>query len=330
MIYYDRRWDGENGIGRFSREVAARLTGLAALPIGGNPASSLDCLKLTFFMFFSRALVISPGFSGPLLGLKRFVLTVHDLNHIDVDHNSGFLKRIYYRFVLRRACRRAARVLTVSEFSKARIVEWAGVPADQVVCVGNGVSKVFSDSQKNDVSRSTEGGFIFCVGNRKGHKNEVAVIKALSRLQGHGSLRIIFSGFESSELVELACRLGVQDRVEFSGPLSESELAEKYRTAAMLVFPSLYEGFGLPAVEAMAVGCPVVTSNTTALGEIAAGAAIGIDPSDTDALADAISRVACSEVLRADLQACGFEKCRAFSWDLVADRVKAVVAQMPH
>lgn len=329
MIYFDRRWDGATGIGRFCREVAARLTGITDLPLTGNPASGLDCIRLTLFMLLHpRSVVVSPGYSAPLLGLRRFVLTVHDLNHIDIAHNSGALKRLYYRLVLRRACRKAAKVLTVSEFSRARIMAWAGVPGDQVECVGNGVSEVFVASAKNDVSRVAEDGFLFCVGNRKGHKNEAAVLRGLALLKNYPALRVVFSGEPSAALVEQARGLQLQDRVSFTGPLSESALAERYRGAALLVFPSLYEGFGLPAIEAMATGCPVVASSTTALGEVAAGASVGIDPCSDAALAEAIARVVGSVALRKELQALGHERCKKYAWDGVSERVGRVVDRL--
>lgn len=329
MIYFDRRWDGATGIGRFCREVAARLDGITALPVTGNPASGLDCIRLTLFMLLHpRAVVVSPGYSAPLLGLSRFVLTVHDLNHIDIAHNSGALKRLYYRLVLRRACRKAAKVLTVSEFSRSRIMAWADVPGTQVECVGNGVSEIFAESAKNDVTRPAADGFLFCVGNRKGHKNEAAVLRSLALLKDHPALRVVFSGEPSKALLEAADALQLSDRVGFTGPLSESALADLYRDAAMLVFPSLYEGFGLPAVEAMAAGCPVVASSTTALGEIAAGASVEVDPESDASIAEAIARVADSTALREALQLQGYARCKLYSWDLVGARVRRVVASL--
>lgn len=329
MIYFDQRWEGATGIGRFCREVSVRLRGVTNLPLGGNPASAFDCVRLTLFMLLHpKAFVVSPGYSAPVFGLRRFVLTVHDLNHIDVEHNSGLLKRAYYRLVLRRACRRAARVLTVSEFSRARIVSWADVSPAQVVCVGNGVSEVFLEGEVNDTSRVAADGYLLCVGNRKGHKNEAALIRCLAELKRYPNLRVIFSGEPSLELLELGERLAVGGRVSFTGPVTEARLSRLYREAAILVFPSLYEGFGLPAIEAMAAGCPVIASATTALGEIAGEACLRVDPSDDLAIASAISSLIDDPQLRASLQSKGLKRCSLYGWSGVGDRVQSVVSSL--
>lgn len=329
VIYFDQRWEGATGIGRFCREVAQRLRGMTNLPVRGNPASAFDCIRLTLFMLLHRkAFVVSPGYSAPIFGLSRFVLTVHDLNHVDIEHNSGLLKRAYYRLVLRRACRRAARVLTVSEFSRARIIDWAGVSPDQVVCVGNGVSEIFLEGEINDTTRVASDGYLLCVGNRKGHKNEAALLRCLAELRRYPHLRVIFSGEPSLELLELGERLGVGSRLSFTGPLTEARLRRLYREAALLVFPSLYEGFGLPAVEAMAAGCPVIASATTALGEIAGEACLRVDPSDDLSIAAAISMLIDDAQLRANLQSKGLQRCSIYRWPRVADKVQSVVSSL--
>lgn len=328
-VLYDERWFGTTGIGRFSREVGARLRGVEALPLAGNPASAFDVIRLSWYMAINRrAFVLSPGFNSPLIGLSRCVLTVHDLNHIDVSHNSGVLKRIYYRLVLKRACRRAAKVLTVSEFSKRRIMQWSGAGSDQVVVVGNGVSEIFLDSKKNDVSRDPSEGYLFCVGNRKQHKNEGAAIRALTSLVRYPKLRLIFSGNHSSELAAMAEECGVSNRVSFAGALSEENLSEMYRCAIALLFPSFYEGFGLPAIEAMAVGCPVIASRATALGEVAGGAALLFDPESDAEIVDRINSVISSSEIRQELQRLGLERVKLFDWKVVAGKVQDEIG--PH
>ncbi|RTQ91248.1 MULTISPECIES: glycosyltransferase family 4 protein [Stenotrophomonas] len=325
-ILYDERWFGATGIGRFSREVGVRLGKASALPLSGNPAGALDVIRLSLYMLFNRHdVVLSPGFNSPLVGLSRFVLTVHDLNHIDVPYNSGFLKRAYYNFVLKRACRRAARVLTVSNYSRKRIMEWSGASPEQVVVVGNGVSDGFLGARKNDVSRDPSNGYLFCVGNRKAHKNEGAAIRALAALGRYPKIRLVFSGDSSDALDELAEEFGVSGRVSFTGALSEEQLAEMYRNAAALVFPSLYEGFGLPAIEAMAVGCPVIASRTSALGEIADGAALLFDPESDAEIVECIETVVSSLDVRRELQRLGFERVKAFKWEEVARLVQHAI-----
>ncbi|NKF21891.1 glycosyltransferase family 4 protein [Solimonas marina] len=322
-IFFDQRWDDATGIGRFCREVKQRLPELIDMPLTGNPAAPADVLRMTWFMLRQPdSLAISPGYNAPFFSLNRYVLTVHDLNHLDLPDNSDWRKRLYYRLILRRACRKAAKVLTVSEFSRRRIIDWAGTSEDQVICVGNGVSEIFLQGEQNDVSRPADDGFLFCVGNRKKHKNEKMAIAALAALQEYPRLQLIFSGSPSDELLREAVRLNVAPRIQFTGKLSEEQLRDYYCRAAVLVFPSRYEGFGLPAVEAMAVGCPVIASNTTALGEIVGGAGALILPDQPWTLVSSLKVILNSPARRKELQSLGHDRARKYSWDNVAGRIK--------
>lgn len=325
-FYFDDRWDGPTGIGRYCRELKRRFTRGSSLPLRGNPAGSLDVVRLTAFMLFNRrARVVSPGFTAPLVGLSRFVLSVHDLNHVDTDHNSGFLKRLYYRVVLQRACRKAAVVLTVSEFSKRRILNWSGASSERVVVVGNGVSEVFLSSVKNDVTRDAGRGYVLCVGNRKMHKNEHAAVRALAALEDYPDLTLLFSGEPCDELVSLVLQLGLQDRVRFFGFASEAQLAALYANASLLLFASHYEGFGLPAVEAMATGCPVIASRTTALGEVCGDAAVLVSPESDEEIVSAVRAVLSSIDLRIELKEKGLRRSADFSWTAVHLRSEVAV-----
>lgn len=319
MVFFDSRWDGATGIGRFCRELGSRLHVVSWPGLSGNPAGVLDPMRLSLLMGFNHSSVLfSPGFNAPLIGLDRFVLTIHDLNHIDVEESSTFFKRIYYATVLRRACRKAARVFTVSEFSRRRIIEWSGVTPDRVVCVGNGVSDIFRSSPKNDVKRDVSSGFILCVSNRKSHKNEKTLVRALAAIATLPNLRLIFTGPPKQGLISLASELGVDERISFAGKVTESELVDLYAKAALLALPSLYEGFGLPAIEAMAVGCPVVCSNTTALGELAAEICTTFDPSNQEDITEAIESVLFSVTRRQEMQRAGLVGSVKYNWDSVA------------
>jgi len=101
---YDSRWNGEHGIGRFSREVFEGLDNLEPIELDGHPANPLDCFKLTAYLSKRKKFFFSPGYNSPLFFLNRTLITVHDLNHIDIDSNTSFLKKIYYNLVLKRAC----------------------------------------------------------------------------------------------------------------------------------------------------------------------------------------------------------------------------------
>lgn len=320
---FDARWVGDHGIGRFASEVLSRLPRVRLLESSFKPTHPLDVLFLSVRMLIGGDEVsFSPGYNAPLLGLDRYVFTIHDLNHIDQPANSTLLKRLYYRLVMRPACRRAARILTVSEYSRSRIAEWAGINPSRIVNVGNGVSPLFSPHGEWFLPGYP---YLLCMGNRKGHKNENRLLSAFAASRLDPRIRLAFSGSGSDELRLVAEQLGVTERLVFLGRIEEKMLPAVYRGALALLFPSLYEGFGLPLLEAMACGTPVVTSNVTSLPEVAGDAAILVDPTDVIAISQAIELVVQDQALRNELSRRGLERVKAYSWENVASRVRAVL-----
>lgn len=326
-IYGDKRWQGSHGIGRFATQIFRLCPEIEPLDPGGRPTEALDGLRLARVLSSlpPKSVFFSPGFNPPLASAHSFVFTMHDLNHIDRGENSSWGKRLCYRLVLRRACRQAAAVLTVSEFSRRRIVDWAGVEAEKVVNVSNGVARTFQPGPPQACRE--QDGYLLCVGNRKGHKNERRVVEAFARAGLPASVRLRFTGEASAELLELAQRGGVGGRVEFTGRVEERLMPALYREARALVFPSLYEGFGLPVLESMACGTPVITSTTTALPEVAGEAALLVDPESVEAIAAAICRLMQDEALGARLRERGLARAAQFTWERTAGLVWQVLEQ---
>lgn len=310
-VIFDTRWFGEHGIGRFATEVYDEDF-FQPIKLKGNPVSIFDVIKLTIYLFFNKNFFFSPGFNAPFFFLHRTAITIHDLNHIDVDANTSFLKKLYYNIVLKRACRKAALIFTVSEFSKGRIVDWSGINPDKVKVVYNGVSSAFHQ----DVQPYLPGfPYIFIVGNRKLHKNEDRALRAFAQANIDKNIYVLFSGKPSDQLVNTAKELQIEDRVKFLGRLSEDELASTYKGALCLLFPSLYEGFGLPVIEAMACGTPVITSNTTSLNEICQGAGFLVDPSNVELITKKIEESINNPILATDNVRKGFNRAKDFSWN---------------
>ena len=318
---YDTRWFGSHGIGRFARELSTRLPH-RSLVAKGRPMSPFDPLRLTFQHFGPGEWFLSPGYNAPLLTSSPYILTLHDLNHIDRPDNSSSVKRLYYRSVLHHLCHKARAVMTVSEFSRQRIVDWFGLAPQQVYSVGNGVSPAFC---LDGTRHKRKGDYLLCVSNRRGHKNELGLLSAMSKARLPLGLELVLTGEPSAQLLAHARLLGVADRLVFSGRVSEEELSSLYRGAVGLVFPSLYEGFGLPIVEAFACGTPVITSKAAAMPEIAGDAALLVDPFDIDEMAFALTRLCEDTALRVTLSARGLARVSAYSWDAVASRVRSVV-----
>ena len=321
---YDTRWCGEHGIGRFAREIAAHIPHVA-LESPGLPMSATDPVRLSRSLASVRepgAWFLSPGYNAPLWAAMPYVLTVHDLNHIDRPENSSFLKRVYYQTVLRSLCARARAVLTVSEFSRQRIIDWFSLSPDKVFTVGNGVSSVFVP---DGVRHLTGYRYVLCVSNRRGHKNELGALRAFATAGLPGDARLVFTGNPDPALMAHAQSLGAADRVVFSGRVNELELAALYRGALMLLFPSFYEGFGLPIVEAFASGIPVISSCVTSMPEIAGQAALLVDPHAHEEIAGAIRQLHDDETLRRQLIERGLDRVAAFSWAAVAARVRDAI-----
>ena len=326
MLAFDSRWIGPHGIGRFAAEIQRRLA-LRDWSLAGSPSSPLDPLRLTLAMgkLPRDGVVFSPGYNPPLWPVRPFVFTVHDLNHLDVSNNSSASKRLYYRLVIRRACHTARKVLTVSEFSRRRIIEWAGVKPEQVVCVGNGVDASFSpDGARYDPGFS----YLLMVSNRRAHKNEERALAAFAQARIDPSIRLLMTGLPTNALQGLIGNLGLTKRVVFLGRVEDAQLPLVYRGALGLLFPSLYEGFGLPVVEAMASGIPVLTSTVTALPEVAGDAALLVNPVDVDAIASGIDKMLTDAALCERLRLAGLRRAAMFQWDEVAARVNRVLEEI--
>ncbi|WP_174507944.1 glycosyltransferase family 4 protein [Klebsiella oxytoca] len=318
-IIFDTRWIGGHGIGRFARELKNGIEFLEPIKMNGNPAGALDCWDLTKYLKKNKGFYFSPGYNAPLVYFDRCVLTVHDLNHVDIDANTSILKKIYYNLILKRACKKVKKIFTVSEFSKKRICEWSGVAEQRVIVVGNGVSASFTP--KGDVFE-IDSKYILSIGNRKKHKNESRAIEAFSKSTLSRTHKYLFTGDASEELISMAEKLNLQDKVVFLGKVSDEHLAAIYRGAEMLLFPSLYEGFGLPVVEAMACGTPVITSNGTSLREVAGDAAILVDPLNVDEIIAAINKLNSNIKYRNELVEKGLSQSQKYTWEKTISCVK--------
>ena len=303
MIHYDPRWSGPHGIGRFSDEVIARLPGAQPLAIRARRLSLLDPLATTLAVAGLRSgAYFTPGFNPPLRSPVPFVFCIHDLIHLRFAAESTPARRAYYRLVVAPASRRAFRVLTVSDYSRREILEWSGLPGDRVEVVGNGVAAVF----RPDGPRHQPGyPYFLHVGRRAAHKNVERLVAA-----------------------HAASRCGREVRLLFTGDLGDEQLAAHYRGAVALAFPSLYEGFGIPIIEAMACGTPVLTSDATAIpGTAGEGNALMVDPLRVEAIAAGLDRLAEDASLRENFRQRGLARAAEFSWEKVVEKVGRVLRE---
>ena len=325
MLYADQRWIRGDGIGRFARHV---LTGLdyRQVPLQSNPAAPVDSWFLARALqpLTRRDLFFSPGYNTPLFCRAPFVFTIHDLTYIKCPEASTPQFRLYFATVMKRACHRAVRILTVSEFTRKQIIDWSGVAPEKVVSVGNGVDPLYEPSGD---SYGLPFPYLLSVSSRRPHKNELRIVEAFGQANLDSQTRLVFTGEPTPALSGWIERNRLCSRVEFVGIVPEARMPSLYRGARALVFPSLYEGFGLPIVEAMACGTPVVTSNVTAMPEVAGDAALLVDPRSPEQISRAIEQIENDASLRQELRQKGLMRVFSFSWKTTCAGVRQILSQ---
>ena len=272
-------------------------------------------------------LLHEPHYVLPPLVPCRSVVTIHDCIHlIFPQYLPNRLAYVYARASLWAAAHRAERILTGSETSKSDILRYCDVPADRIIVIHNAIDDRFATApQDEDIQKTREryqldGPFALYVGNIKPHKNLERLIDAfhLVRRDGFERLTLLIIGDQIAKypyLRRAVDRYKLHKHVRFLGFVGDQTLAALYRLATVFVFPSLYEGFGLPPLEAMASGTPVVASNTSSLPEVLGDAAVLVDPYSAQAIANGIQQVLADPGLRATLRARGLERARVFSWE---------------
>jgi glycosyltransferase involved in cell wall biosynthesis len=249
------------------------------------------------------------------------------------------LAHVYAKGSMWAAARKSNRILTVSEASKRDILKFFNVSPDKVAVIYNAIDERFlapADAERMDLVKQRyqlDDPFVLYVGNIKPHKNIERLIDAFGRARARGcdGMRLVIIGDEISKypgLRQTVHRHKLDKHVRFLGFQPTETLAAFYRLARVFVFPSLYEGFGLPPLEAMACGTPVVTSNVSSLPEIAGGAALLVDPYNVDSIAEGICRAVGDETLRADLVTRGLERARSFSWEQSVRRIHQIYMEV--
>ncbi|HTO88365.1 MAG TPA: glycosyltransferase family 1 protein [Thermoanaerobaculia bacterium] len=274
----------------------------------------------------------------PPLVRGRAVVTIHDIIHLlypqFLPNRAAYF---YARVMIRRALSRADRIITVSYNTKRDLVDYFGVPASRVEVIYNGVSPRFHpDVPANERERVARKyglppPYLLFLGGEKPHKNLQGVVRAFAEARRLSPLPhcLVLAGpapRSPARLTALIAALDLGTRVFLPGLVEEDDLPGLLAGADVLLYPTLYEGFGLPVIESMACGTPVLTSSTSALQEIAGGYAYLVDPMDVDAIARGIVTLATDEKVRADFRELGRKRALDFSWDKAAQRTLEVYA----
>jgi glycosyltransferase involved in cell wall biosynthesis len=261
----------------------------------------------------------------PKVNLPTLV-NLHDIQHRDYPQFFSWPQIRWRSALYDRAARKATLVLTLSEHSRRKIVQYLGIPADRVIAIPMAVdfNRFGTEPAPSEEDRIAALGlserFLFYPASLWPHKNHDRLLTAFARLEDP-DLQLVLTGATFDRLEGLTARaaeLGVADRIRHLGYLSEAELPALYRRATALVFPSLYEGFGTPPLEAMACGCPVASSYATALAEVCGDAAVELEPGSIDQMSDALHRITSDDRLRRELRERGLGQAARFSWTRVA------------
>jgi glycosyltransferase involved in cell wall biosynthesis len=264
------------------------------------------------------------------------ILTVHDVIPFTFREAMGFFRNQFlYRPGISQACRLNDRIATVSEFSKQDIVKKVGVPADKIRVIPNGLREPLKPEERIDADLDNrfglKDGFILNVGGIHERKNVVRLVHAFSRLVNQKEYpgKLVITGSVSGAPYQIKMKkicdaavkeVGMEKRVVFAGFIPDEELDSLLRRADFLIYPSLYEGFGIPILEAMQVGTPVITSNLAAMPEVAGGAAVLVDPYNIKEMVSEMANLLQNNKLREELSQKGAKRARFYSWERTAEQ----------
>ncbi len=293
--------------------------------VSGNPYTRLGW-DLGRLVRADRPDLIHVQYNAPLFTSVPTVVTVHDVSFLEHPEYFTHARRSQLRLTVARTVKRAARILTVSEFSRDAILRAYDIPADRVNVIPNAANPEFraiGRERAQQAARETlrlHAPFILSVGDLQPRKNQIGLIAAFSRLltdQPQLKHHLVLTGKETwfTPRVRSAARnSGFASRIHFTGFVSDSDLLHLYNACDCFVFPSFYEGFGLPILEAMACGRAVACSNTSAMPEVADGAGLLFDPHRVDEITRAMKDILLDSELRGRMERLGLQRATAFTW----------------
>lgn len=306
---------------------SARLLG--AIPIGRHSGHHWEQVDLPHYLRRQgNPLLVSLGATAPLFYGNQ-IATHHDITYVRHPESYSWKFRSAYRVMTPLLLKRIKTLITVSQFSKREICGFYGFPSDKVLVVANAVGPEFQPGAP------LRGGpqYLLAVSSPSAHKNFARMITAFLALEGHDQveLRIVGGGgavFSDPDLERMASS---DPRIKFLGRLSDQALIEQYQNAAAFVFPSLYEGFGIPPLEAQACGCPVLAANAASIPEVLQSSALYFDPLDVEHISRAMSLVLNNQTIRQHLRTLGLQNVSRFSWEesaqLISDRIDSLTHQ---
>lgn len=250
---------------------------------------------------------------------RRHIPAIHDAAIYDQPDGYSFLYRTYYRLIYRLSARRSVAILTVSNFSRNRLAEIFRIPKERIIVTYSGVDHMTRDvaphSDQPSIATTIKPPYILAVSSMNPNKN-FAVVAKLAELLADSDVCVVVAGGTNPRVFGNAGSM--PDNVQWLGYVTDDDLKALYRSASCFIFPSLYEGFGLPPIEAMANGCPVIASNAASIPEICGGAALYFDPLSGEALREQVLKLLNSPALSNEMRAAGIAHVKRYTWSKVA------------
>jgi len=255
----------------------------------------------------------SPGFVSPIWKRCKYVLTIHDMTFFTHPEVHTLITRMYYKIFMGKAAKKADKIICVSEYTKNEVMRLLGVPEEKLI-----VSLESCDERFVQIEGERKK-YVLFVGMLEPRKNVVRLIEACKSLPEPYKLLVAGKkGWMCNEIFEKVKTLGMENKVEFLGYVEDEKLPKLYQEATVFVYPSLHEGFGIPVLEAMRCGCPVITSNVSSLPEVGGEAALYVKPKDVVELEGQILKVIGDPQLRKEMSIKGLEQAKKFNWKDVA------------
>ncbi len=282
-------------------------------------------------------LLFNPKYSVPLATQSRTVFVCHGLDWYVMPEWSRWSDRMSHRYLIPRYARKADRIIAVSKTARQHVIEFLGVPEDRVDTVYLGLGDAFRRPVERARLEELKGAyglpdhFVLYCGQIYPPKNFGRLIEAYASVGPRLGVSLVVAGKHTwlcKDECALIDRLGISDWVIRTGWVDHEKLPAFYRSADALLLPSLYEACPSPPLEAMASGCPVLTANRYGAKEIAGGAALLVDPEDSESIAAGIARVLTDQELRGQLVKAGHERARNFSWRKCAEETHAVLEKV--
>lgn len=293
---------------------------LGVIPIGSSTSHFWEQISLPRYLKrIGSPLLVNLCNTAPLFYSNK-VVTIHDIAYKLFPENFSLPFRTYYNFLIPRTLQSSRKIITVSNFSKREILKHYKVEENKVDVIYNAVYNKFTPSEKENCEK-----YILGVSSLSKHKNFDMLVKSFNKIKNK-NLNLYIVGEKNRNLNYILTQgHNVNSNVIFTGRVSDQELVELYSNAACFVFPSLYEGFGIPPLEAMASGTPVVASNAASIPEVCGDAALYFDPLDMEDIAEKILKVVQNDDMKKALIHKGFKQIKKYSWEKSANKMMNVI-----